>query len=119
MSESEPRSPGREVILETLERHRVQYVVIGGAAAQARGWRGVTKDIDVTPERSRENLTRLAGALEELGAGFRVDPKRYPEGFRPPGGLDWRTFRNQVAVTFATRHGDLDVVLHPRRHPRL
>lgn len=113
MSGAEPRNPGREVILQTLERHRVEYVVIGGAAAQSRGWQGQTFDIDLTPERSQENLARLAGALQELGAGFRVDPQRYPDGFRPPGGLDWRTFRNQIAVTFGTPHGDLDVVLLP------
>jgi hypothetical protein len=113
VSGAEPRNLGREVILQTLERHRVEYVVIGGAAAQSRGWQGQTFDIDLTPERSQENLARLAGALEELAAGFRVDPQRYPDGFRPPGGLDWRTFRNQIAVTFATAHGDVDVVLRP------
>ena len=87
--------------------------MIGGAAAQARGWPRLTNDIDVTPERSKENLSRLADALEELSAGFRVDPQRYPEGYRPPGGLDWRTFRSQVSITFATPHGDVDVVLRP------
>lgn|GEM_PF-2573889 len=48
---------------------------------------------------SKENLSRLADALEELEAGFRADPVRYPDGFRPPGGIDWRTFRSQVWVT--------------------
>ena len=67
----------------------------------------------MTPERSKENLSRLADALEELEAGFRVDPGRYPEGFRPPGGIDWRTFRSQVWVTLTTRHGDIDIVLTP------
>jgi hypothetical protein len=42
-----------------------------------------------------------------------VDPARYPEGFRPPDGIDARTFRNQVSITFTTRHGDFDVVLIP------
>lgn len=46
----------------------MRYVVIGGgAAAQARGWPEPTDDIDVTPERSEGNLTRLAAAVEELG----------------------------------------------------
>jgi hypothetical protein len=67
----------------------------------------------VTPERSEENLCRLADALEELGAAFRVDPKRYPKGFRPPGGIDARTFQNQVSVAFTTPHGHLDIVLRP------
>jgi hypothetical protein len=91
----------------------VRYVVIGGAAAQALGWTEPTDDVDLTPERSEGNLTRLAAALEELKAGFRVDPDRYPDGFRPPDGIDARTFRSQVSVSFTTRHGDCDVVLIP------
>ncbi len=35
------------------------------------------------------------------------------DGYRPPGGIDWRTFRNQICVTFTTRHGHLDIVLRP------
>ena len=65
------------------------------------------------PQRSQENLSRLADALEELEAGFRLEPDRYPDGFRPPGGIDWRTFRSQVWVTLTTRHGDIDIVLTP------
>jgi hypothetical protein len=72
VSDADERNPGREAILETLERHGVEYVVIGGAAAQARGWPRLTNDIDVTPERSKENLSRLAGALEELSGTRRA-----------------------------------------------
>ena len=113
MTDAEEREPGREAILQAFERHGVDYVVIGGAAAQSRGWPGRTEDIDVTPERSQENLSRLAGAVEELGAGFRIDEQRYPDGFRPPGGVDWRTFRTPICVTFTSRHGNFDVVLRP------
>jgi hypothetical protein len=113
MKPGEQPDPGLEAIMAAFERHDVAYVVIGGEAARARGWPEQTEDVDVTPERSKENLARLADALEELGAGFRVDPVRYPDGFRPPGGIDWRTFRNQVWVTLTTRHGDIDVVLTP------
>jgi hypothetical protein len=67
----------------------------------------------VTPERSEKNLERLAAAVQELDAGFRVDPVRYPEGFHPPGGIDTRTFRNQVSIAFTCPYGDFDVVLIP------
>jgi hypothetical protein len=113
MRPDEQPDPGLEAIMAAFERHEVAYVVIGGEAARARGWPEQTEDVDVTPERSKENLSRLADALEELEAGFRVDPRRYPEGFRPPGGIDWRTFRSQVWVTLTTRHGDIDIVLTP------
>lgn len=102
-----------QAILETLERHRVRYVLVGGLAAQSRGWRGATEDIDITPAADRENLTRLAAALTELEAGFRVDPARYPAGFKPPGGLDADTFKAQISLAFTTKHGLLDVALVP------
>lgn len=91
----EPKSHidiGRQATLETLEEHGVAYVLIGGAAAQTRGWRGDTEDIDVTPRNDRDNLERLAAALTQLGAPYRVDETRYPDGFDPPGGLDARSF---------------------------
>jgi hypothetical protein len=113
MPQDERPEPGREAILQALERHQVLYVVIGGAAAQARGWPERTDDLDVTPEPSPSNLSRLAAAVEELDGGFRVDERRYPNGFRPPGGIDARTFRSQICVAFATRHGNFDVVLLP------
>ncbi len=113
MPNTERPEPGREAILQALERHEVLYVVIGGAAAQARGWPERTDDLDVTPEPSTGNLSRLAAAIEELDGAFRVDERRYPDGFRPPGGIDARTFRGQICVAFATRHGNFDVVLLP------
>lgn len=100
-------------ILRTLERQRVRYVLIGGLAAQTRGWRGATEDIDITPADDHQNLARLAAALTELDAGFRVDPNRYPAGFKPPGGFDANTFRGQVSLAFTTKHGLLDVALVP------
>ena len=113
MRADEPAAPKLEAIIAAFERHEVDYVVIGGEAAWARGWPDQTEDVDLTPERSKENLSRLANALEELDAGFRVDPYRYPEGFKPPGGIDWRTFRNQVSIALTTPHGHLDIVLRP------
>lgn len=113
MTDGPPVDRGRQAIIETLERHGVRYVVIGGAAAQAHGWPEPTDDIDVTPERSEANLAHLADALRELGAGFRVDPDRYPDGFKPPDGFDARTFRSQVSVALTSSHGDFDIVLIP------
>jgi hypothetical protein len=55
-------------ILHGLDRHRVEYVVIGGVAVQAHGHVRMTQDLDLVPEPSEENLNRLAAALRELGA---------------------------------------------------
>jgi len=62
-----------EHLLEVLNRHGVRYVVIGAFAAIAQGAPlGATYDIDLTPSRTTENLSRLSSALRELDARIRV-----------------------------------------------
>jgi hypothetical protein len=66
-------------IVAVLNRHGVRYVVIGAFAAIAQqSPTPATRDIDLTPDRSRENLRRLSAALRELGA--RVRTASAPEG---------------------------------------
>ncbi len=60
-------------ILETLNRHDVEYVVIGGIAALAHGVRRLTLDVDIVPAPDHSNHERLAAALAELGASMAVD----------------------------------------------
>ena len=55
-------------LLETLARHGVDYVVIGGVATQVHGHRRTTMDLDLTPDPEPENIRRLSAALEELEA---------------------------------------------------
>jgi hypothetical protein len=96
-------------ILRTLDKHRVRYVLIGGLAAVAHGWPGVTLDADVTPAGDRPNLARLAAALRDMGAKLRM--RSLAEGVDIK--LDVRTFQNGTTWTFTTRHGPLDVALSP------
>lgn len=66
-------------IVAALNRHQVRYVIIGAFAAIAQQAPiPVTRDIDLTPEASHENLARLSLALNELGARIRTDT--VPEG---------------------------------------
>jgi hypothetical protein len=61
-------------IVDILNRHGVRYVVIGAFAAIAqRAPIPATRDIDLTPDSSAENLARLSGALKKLGARIRTD----------------------------------------------
>lgn len=60
-------------IIAVLDAHHVEYVVVGGFTAQAYGARRPTRDIDVVPRTSTQNLQRLIAALKELRAGIRVD----------------------------------------------
>jgi hypothetical protein len=66
-------------VIEVLNRHGVEYVVIGGFAAEVHDAAvPPTRDIDVTPRSSPENLARLSAALYELDAKVRADG--VPEG---------------------------------------
>jgi hypothetical protein len=61
-------------IMDVLNRHDVRYVVIGALAAIAqRAPIPATRDIDLTPDSSAENLTRLSKALKHLDARIRTD----------------------------------------------
>jgi hypothetical protein len=71
----EPLDPQR--IFTVLERHGVDYVLIGGLAAVLHGSALVTNDADICPRRTPENLERLAAALRALDARLRTrgDPQ--------------------------------------------
>ncbi len=96
-------------LVETLERHRVRYVVIGGIAAIAHGNKRATFDLDITPDLDRRNLQRLASALRELNAHLRgMDELEHDLSPTNPDHLalggNW---------TLATDAGSLDVMSDP------
>jgi hypothetical protein len=107
MPEAVPYRPDK--LLEVLERHGVQYVVIGGLAAELRGSPYATRDVNVTPSRERANLGRLADALRELDAKLRVSGVEGPFEFP----LDQHSFDWGTTWTFVTTHGFLDIALLP------
>jgi hypothetical protein len=55
-------------LLRFLEERGIQHVVIGGFAVNAHGFIRASKDLDIVPSPSRENLDRLASALKALNA---------------------------------------------------
>ena len=55
-------------LLRFLEERDIKHIVIGGFAVNAHGFIRVSKDLDIVPDPSRENLEKLAGALDELNA---------------------------------------------------
>ncbi|MGC1419429.1 MAG: hypothetical protein WA786_04840 [Acidimicrobiales bacterium] len=106
---TEPVRYRPDEILAALERHQVLYVVIGGLAAELRGSPYVTRDVDVTPARTRANFTKLAAALRELDARIRIPDVEEPLALA----LDERSFEQGTTWTFVTRHGYLDIALLP------
>ena len=94
-------------IVAALQRHDVRFVVIGGVAAIAQGSPLPTEDIDVTPDRSPDNLVALAAALKDLEAELRTseEPVAFP--------IDAAMLGGNTVWTLVTRAGNLDLVLEP------
>ncbi|MCH7584357.1 MAG: hypothetical protein IH941_04265 [Acidobacteria bacterium] len=100
-------------ILDTLKRHEVAYVVIGGFAAELHDVAiPPTRAIDLTPSPAPKNLERLAAALRQLDARFRV-PDGPPAGVDIPGGITAEWLTDLVTVTLTTTAGPLDIALRP------
>lgn len=98
-----------ERIFETLSRHGVRYVVIGGYAGVLYGLARATEDIDITPATDRDNLQRLAAALTELDA--QLKPPGSTETIAWPWSAD--SFAQFTTITTRTSAGDLDICLRP------
>jgi hypothetical protein len=56
-------------LLGVLARHGVEFVVVGGVAAQVHGWQGATADLDIAVSAEDANVERLNLALAGVGAG--------------------------------------------------
>ena len=100
-----------ESIVETLNRHEVEYVVIGGVACQLHGApMERSRDADIVVRRSDQNLDHLSHALIELDARLRVQGG-------PVDGvavqIDPRLFDRMQTITFVTRDGPVDVCFRP------
>jgi hypothetical protein len=56
-------------LLRALSEHDVEFVVVGGVAAQVHGWRSATLDLDIAVSIEEFNVERLNAALASVGAG--------------------------------------------------
>ncbi len=101
-----------ERMLRVLEAAGVRFVLIGGMAAVLYGDVGVTIDLDVVPERSPDNLRRLAGALGELSARIRTDG--VAEGLPFDCSAEFLGSLSPDAIlNLTTAAGDLDLTFVP------
>jgi hypothetical protein len=98
-------------LLRALLEGGVEFVVIGGLAAQVHGSPVITEDLDICFDLDGANLARLAKVLDGLAAIRRG----MPEGVVAP--LDVRALRASDVLTLRTRFGDLDLLARP--DPRL
>lgn len=91
-------------LLEALDRHGVDFVVVGGMAGLVHGSAYPTFDLDVAYARDEANLARMAAALAELGVTLR---DALPE---LPFQTDARSLANGANFTFASNYGALDIL---------
>lgn len=98
-----------ELLVTTLARHGVRYVLIGAVAARLHGFPRLTADADITPERGAGNLERLALALRALDA--RVYTESVPEGL--VFDVSAASLARAEMWNLVTTAGRLDVVFMP------
>jgi hypothetical protein len=95
-------------ICTILNEEGVDYVVVGGFAAVVRGSSLPTRDIDIVPSRSSENLDRLGRALRRMGAQIRTYGDPLPAPLDGPFLANMSTMPNLV-----TDFGELDLTFVP------
>lgn len=97
-------------LVETLDRHNVDFIVVGGAAAYGHGAVRLTEDLDCLPRPDPENLQRLAGAMRELGARFRAQGLSDEESRELPVVLDAQSLGGMELSTWMTDAGPIDLL---------
>ena len=90
-------------ILKTLSWGDVEFILIGGVAAAAHGSARSTQDVDVVYRRNRDNMIKLAAALEPHRPYLRGVPAGLP--FR----LDLPTLEGGLNFTLTTALGWIDL----------
>ncbi len=93
-----------EEIVDLLQRHGVEFIVIGGQAEYLFGSPRLTYDTDLCFKRSKENLLKLAAALRELKPVLRDFPPDLPFT------IDEHALALGTNFTFSTPLGDLDLL---------
>jgi hypothetical protein len=91
-------------LIATLDKGGVDFIIIGGVAANAHGSPRFTQDVDVVYARSDDNLERIVRALRPL--------KPYLRGAPPGLPFDWsaRTLKRGLNFTLVTSSGSLDLL---------
>jgi hypothetical protein len=84
-------------IIEALNRHKVEYITIGGFAATLYGCPEQTYDLDILYADTTANRQRLLAALHEIDAHWDVP-------------LSDAVLQRQPVFALNTRFGDLDIL---------
>jgi hypothetical protein len=91
-------------LVEVLDRHAVDFVVIGGVAGIIHGSAHPTYDFDILYARDDKNLGRMAAALQKLNVTLANAPADLP--FQ----VDARTLAAGSNFTFESDLGRFDIL---------
>ncbi|MCC7010393.1 MAG: hypothetical protein IT184_16410 [Acidobacteria bacterium] len=91
-------------LLRQLLSGDVEFILVGGVAANVQGSARATYDVDVVYRRSPENLARLVAALSPFQPYLRGAPPGLPFTF------DADTLRRGLNFTLTTTRGDIDLL---------
>lgn len=106
----DPPAADLERVVEVLNRHGVEYLLVGGGAARLYGAERPTQDTDCLPRTTAENLERLAEAMRELHARLRVEGMSDDEAAALPVVIDAAMLSGLQISTWTTDAGWLDIL---------
>lgn len=109
LSRPEP-PPNIPRIMAVLNRHAVDYLLVGGVATVIHGAARPTGDVDCLVQGSAENLHRLAEALGELNARLRVGCLDDAEAALLPVVVDAVVLTRTEISVWRTDAGNVDVL---------
>ena len=92
-------------ILEGLLDAEIKFILVGGLAAVVQGAPITTMDVDIVPDRSSENLSKLIDFLESIDAIYRRPDDKI---IRP----NEKDIAGMGRFLFTTRSGPLDVLAY-------
>jgi len=98
-----------EAIFRALQEAQARYLVVGGVAVIAHGYRRFTEDLDLVLDLSPDTLSRALTALESLG--YRpIIPVAIRDFANPELRRDWTENRNmQVFSLVSDQHPDVTI----------
>ena len=91
-------------IIGVLTEHGVDFIVVGGVAANLLGSARLTYDLDIVYDRKETNLSRIVEALEKFNPYLRGAPPGLP--FK----LDLQTLKNGLNFTLTSDLGPIDLL---------
>jgi hypothetical protein len=96
-------------IFAALDQAGVDYVTVGGFALIAHGVVRATEDVDIIPGPASANLSKLAAALQSLGASPHGEPATplVPDLLDRAANMRFETEAGQVDVLLAEQYRSL------------